>query len=242
LLLATSASHAAGQTLLLEQRPIDTVPALIAQELTGAAALVPAEAVLEDFTLRAESRLDTIRLFAQPSSNTYALVVRVVELSAADAELAELVNIRRAIVRINETPAGDGLLSYDITLDPPLNLRPGVRYGLEARGLLMLPPIRAEQTFMWAAGSGDGDVFRRPVQGSTLQRLEHPGVAFQLIGATLGSSCRADINGDGLVTPTDFSAWVAAFNARLPACDQNSDGLCNPTDFSAFITNFNAGC
>jgi len=54
--------------------------------------------------------------------------------------------------------------------------------------------------------------------------------------------CLADVNGDGIVTPTDFTAWIAAFNAIAPECDQNNDGDCTPTDFTAWIANFNAGC
>ena len=54
--------------------------------------------------------------------------------------------------------------------------------------------------------------------------------------------CPADVNGDGAVTPTDFTAWINAFNNNLPECDQNSDGVCTPTDFTAWINNFNAGC
>ena len=57
-----------------------------------------------------------------------------------------------------------------------------------------------------------------------------------------GSDCLADTNGDGAVTPADFSAWVAAFNAMAPECDQNADGICSPADFSAWVANFNAGC
>ncbi|PHQ81949.1 MAG: hypothetical protein COB69_03180 [Phycisphaera sp.] len=54
--------------------------------------------------------------------------------------------------------------------------------------------------------------------------------------------CLADVNGDGMVTPTDFTAWVNAFNNNLPECDQNGDGACTPTDFTAWVANFNAGC
>jgi len=54
--------------------------------------------------------------------------------------------------------------------------------------------------------------------------------------------CLADVNGDGEVTPADFSAWVAAFNTQAPECDQNGDGSCTPADFSAWVANFNAGC
>ncbi|GAB5496604.1 MAG: hypothetical protein Phyf2KO_16840 [Phycisphaerales bacterium] len=60
--------------------------------------------------------------------------------------------------------------------------------------------------------------------------------------ATLVSSCAADVNGDGMLTPTDFTAWINAFNNSLPQCDQNSDGACTPTDFTAWIANYNAGC
>jgi len=55
-------------------------------------------------------------------------------------------------------------------------------------------------------------------------------------------SCISDVNGDGEVTPADFTAWIAAFNTAAPGCDQNSDGSCDPADFTAWIANFNAGC
>ena len=45
-----------------------------------------------------------------------------------------------------------------------------------------------------------------------------------------------------LVADEDFSAWIAAFNANAPECDQNGDGMCTSADFSAWIANFNAGC
>ena len=55
-------------------------------------------------------------------------------------------------------------------------------------------------------------------------------------------TCVADTNGDGTLSPADFSAWIAAFNAGAPQCDQNADTLCTPADFSAWIANYNAGC
>lgn len=56
------------------------------------------------------------------------------------------------------------------------------------------------------------------------------------------AACIADVNGDGMLSPADFSAWVSAFNAMAPACDQNGDGACSPADFSAWVSNYNAGC
>ncbi len=56
------------------------------------------------------------------------------------------------------------------------------------------------------------------------------------------SNCLADVNGDGSVTPADFTAWVNAFNNNAPECDQNGDSACTPADFTAWVNNFNAGC
>ena len=56
------------------------------------------------------------------------------------------------------------------------------------------------------------------------------------------NTCLADTNGDGILSPADFTAWVAAFNAQSAACDQNSDGSCSPADFTAWVANYNAGC
>ena len=55
-------------------------------------------------------------------------------------------------------------------------------------------------------------------------------------------TCAADTNGDGVLSPADFTAWVAAFNAQSAACDQNGDGSCTPADFTAWVANYNAGC
>jgi hypothetical protein len=68
------------------------------------------------------------------------------------------------------------------------------------------------------------------------------GLASGVARAPVPVLCPADVNRDGQVSPTDFSAWVAAFNTQAPACDQNGDNICTPTDFSAWVANFNAGC
>jgi fibronectin-binding autotransporter adhesin len=65
--------------------------------------------------------------------------------------------------------------------------------------------------------------------------------AFEFQG-TSPNICLADTNNDGILTPTDFTAWINAFNNNLPECDQNGDGNCTPTDFTAWIANYNAGC
>ena len=56
----------------------------------------------------------------------------------------------------------------------------------------------------------------------------------------------ANDTNDALCTPADFTAWIAAwiaaFNASAPECDQNGDGTLSPADFSAWVANYNAGC
>lgn len=70
-----------------------------------------------------------------------------------------------------------------------------------------------------------------------------PNTGYILAASDLGGSdCLPDTNGDGDLTPADFTAWIDAFNNSLPACDQNGDDSCDPSDFSAWINNFNAGC
>ena len=51
----------------------------------------------------------------------------------------------------------------------------------------------------------------------------------------------ADQNGDGIVSPADFSAWVANFNTMNPQADVNQDGSVSPADFSAWVAAFNQG-
>ena len=69
-----------------------------------------------------------------------------------------------------------------------------------------------------------------------------PPVLMDDVSIVFEQPCLADVNGDGMVTPTDFTAWINAYNNNMPECDQNGDGACTPTDFTAWIANFNAGC
>ncbi len=83
------------------------------------------------------------------------------------------------------------------------------------------------------------------VQTIRFQNLAFPGQAYNLdwLEFTLvGADCLPDTNGDGMLTPADFNAWILAFNAGDPLADQNGDGLITPADFNSWILNFNAGC
>ncbi len=69
---------------------------------------------------------------------------------------------------------------------------------------------------------------------------------FELLFIDLTTSCMPtcppDTNHDGILSPADFTAWIAALNAQAPECDQNNDGSCTPADFTAWVANYNAGC
>ncbi len=49
----------------------------------------------------------------------------------------------------------------------------------------------------------------------------------------------ADTNGDGVINPADFNAWIIASNSNDPIADQNCDGVVDPSDFNAWIINSN---
>ena len=63
-----------------------------------------------------------------------------------------------------------------------------------------------------------------------------------LCSANAAAQCPADVNGDGLLTPTDFNAWILAYNQRDLLADQNFDGVVTPSDFASWILNWNSGC
>ena len=51
----------------------------------------------------------------------------------------------------------------------------------------------------------------------------------------------ADQNQDGIVTPADFTAWIANYNTANLLADVNQDGFVTPADFTAWIAAFNQG-
>jgi hypothetical protein len=95
-----------------------------------------------------------------------------------------------------------------------------------------------------SAGDVNGDGVDDVIIGAfwaDLNGMSQAGESYVIFGRDL-SPCTADTNGDGTLTPTDFTAWINAFNNNLPECDQNSDSNCTPTDFTAWIANYNTGC
>ena len=98
-------------------------------------------------------------------------------------------------------------------------------------------PAPTTDSIVWTPGAGDVGTYYY-----TCRILGHLGMTGSIEVVEADTPCLPDVNHDGMVTPADFSAWVAAFNAQAPECDQNGDGACSPADFSAWVANFNAGC
>jgi len=98
-----------------------------------------------------------------------------------------------------------------------------------------------------AAGIRPERIVRADVNGDNLPDLATANRDSNTISifenTTIGTNdCLADVNGDGVLSPNDFTAWIDAFNNTTPECDQNGDAVCNPSDFAAWIANYNAGC
>ena len=54
--------------------------------------------------------------------------------------------------------------------------------------------------------------------------------------------CRADFDGDGFVTGTDFDQFVVAFEAGSYLADFDCDGFITGADYDLFVLAFEAGC
>ena len=85
----------------------------------------------------------------------------------------------------------------------------------------------------------------RDIGGASISEAAIDG--FSIKEFECSTSCPADVNGDGLASPADFTKWLACFNNPEiePGCggaDVNGDGTLDPADFTAWLSAFNAGC
>ncbi|MGP1273687.1 MAG: GC-type dockerin domain-anchored protein [Phycisphaerales bacterium] len=62
------------------------------------------------------------------------------------------------------------------------------------------------------------------------------------IAFAIKPGCPADLNGNGVADPGDFTAWVVAYNQGDPAADLNGNGAADPGDFTAWVVAYNTGC
>jgi len=93
--------------------------------------------------------------------------------------------------------------------------------------------------YLYGAQVGVADRSFSDNQGGNIDALE--------VGEANTDKCPGDVNGDGLVTPADFTAWLTCFNDPTsapfcPCADVNGDGTIDPADFTAWLAAFSAGC
>jgi len=182
----------------------------------------------------------------EPGGDTMSITVRMPETIVGGLELT---------VTLRDDDNNDGAVNVadddDEWVSQPVPLAPGVAvYNI---------PLAAFEDINGGTGNDLPDFATGPVGAMILSfqtatsmpdgRIEVPiTIHIDHVGVYVGSQtlpgndCAADTNGDGMLTPADFTAWIAAFNAMSPECDQNGDGSCSPADFTAWIANFNAGC
>lgn len=245
-LMLASAAAAQPLEVVVSQPPVAGIGGQASQQLTGAQTIEPSRVLADDFVADRDAVAERIRLYAYPTGNAYAIRLRLIELDAINNEIALLAEVSAGAGRVTIENSGDGasdkLTVYELVLASPVGLREGTRYGIEAVGLLTSPARGDEsRAWRWAGAAGDGsDMLERTEAG--LVRLGHPGVAFEVLGEVLASECLADVNQDGQLSPTDYNAWILAYNQRDPRADQNGDGAVTPADYNAWIINYSAGC
>ncbi|MEO1008671.1 MAG: GC-type dockerin domain-anchored protein [Planctomycetota bacterium] len=126
---------------------------------------------------------------------------------------------------INVGPAGFDE-HYDFFLDAPANdgiFLVGINLSSDDPGI-----GAAETTYL--------------VFNWNLPESEHDAAVEYVEDTLLGSTCAADMDGDGVLTLFDFLAFQNAFDAGDPIADFDGDGSLTLFDFLAFQNAFGAGC
>ncbi|UYV13290.1 MAG: hypothetical protein NCW75_03155 [Phycisphaera sp.] len=90
----------------------------------------------------------------------------------------------------------------------------------------------------------NGWEFDRPVRHVILRGgvFNEAWIIMDNVRVDLGEGCRADLDGDGVLTIFDFLAYQNLFDAGDLAADFDGDGELTIFDFLAFQNEFDAGC
>jgi hypothetical protein len=241
-----------GQT---PENPADTV---ISADLPGGTFVYDDQRAGETVVAPRDATVQTIRFWGGSEtsfgndSNTLGFRLSVFDLDESTGALS-LVDKRR-VARGFATPIqtanqmgdfGAQIFEYEIDLDDsPIQLDGGHPYVVSIAAITFVPPREARESWAWATATGDDEILLDLFDGAGLLPTQNvaSGLALELVGEMQAPECVADVNQDGALTPTDFSAWISAYNTGDMRADQNLDGDITPTDFSAWIANYNAGC
>lgn len=157
---------------------------------------------------------------------------------------------------------GGRLESADIDAEPGMPARVGLwlRHRSTASAQAALIEYRSPTDKIWRAiaevraADQPADVFVRhewPVPIAALSeglrvRVRAVGLdsgeSWTVDGISINTQCRADLDGDGMLTIGDFLAFQSLFDAGDLSADFDADGRLTLFDFLAFQAAFDAGC
>ena len=254
--LVCAAAPALAQDVIGGQSPQSPAQSAISAEEPGGAYIYDDQKLGENLTLPRTGVVERIRFWGgsetseQNDLNTMGFRLQIFEQNGQTLTLLHDRRFGRGFALPTETGGtfgadGARLFSYELDLShDPIELAGGQVYVVSVSALHFMPPRDGRESWSWASATGDGVVFVDLFDGIGLDEGDAgvTGLAIELIGEMEPAACLADVNGDGVLSPADFSAWVSAFNARDMRADQNGDGLLTPADFSAWVANYNAGC
>lgn len=254
--IVCASAPALAQDVIAGHSPEAAAMAAISAEEPGGAYIYDDQKVGENLTLERTGVVERVRFWGgsetalQNDLNTMGFRLQVYEQNGSGLTLLHDRRFGRGYANPAESASTFGtddarMFAYEIDLaSDPIELAGGQSYVVSVSAMHFVPPREGRESWSWASAGGDGAVFVDLYDGIGLAEgdVGVTGLAIELIGEMEAPACLADVNGDGALSPADFSAWVSAYNTQSPQADQNSDGMISPADFSAWVANYNAGC
>jgi len=253
--IVCSCAPALGQSVIAGQGPMTPAGSAVSTEEAGGAFVYDDQRLGENLSVPRDAVVERIRFWGgsetadQDDLNTMGFRLAVYERAGQSLTLKHSRRFGRGFAKPVATAqtfgaGGATMFAYELDVSrDPIALTGGKEYVVSVSGIHFVAPRAGRESWSWAGASGDGQVLVDLFDGLGLMagNAGVPGLAVQLVGE-MEEACLADVNGDGTLTPADFSAWISAFNARDMRADQNGDGAITPADFSAWVANYNAGC
>lgn len=256
--IVCSCAPALGQSVVAGQGPMVPAGSAVSTEEAGGAFTHDDQRLGENLSVPRDAVVERIRFWGgsetddQDDLNTMGFRLAVYERAGQSLTLRHSRRFGRGFAKPVATAqtfgaGGAKMFAYELDVSrDPIALTGGREYVVSVSGIHFVAPRAGRESWSWAGAAGDGQVLVDLFDGLGLvtagaSETGVPGLAAQLVGE-MEEVCLADVNGDGTLTPADFSAWISAFNARDMRADQNGDGAITPSDFSAWVGNYNAGC
>ena len=88
--------------------------------------------------------------------------------------------------------------------------------------------------------AANGKVHRMNPANGAIEQVYNTGLT--ITAMTIGESCAADFNGDGVISTLDFLSFLNAWNADDSRADMDHNGVLNTQDVLVFLNAYTAGC